>query len=151
MQKLYASQDIVGKYSVVNEKSLQNHGVSVQQLVLGGYLDEKFFDQEQELNRIRQEVQEMKFTEDQKNLDIEQMRRQNLELHLKMEEYDYINEQVDTLRKICDKLQEQKKIAVFRQEAIRVRLSNLIHRNEARENIRDGLQAILNYNYNVYT
>lgn len=93
----------------------------------------------------------MKFTEDQKNLDIEQMRRQNLELHLKMEEYDYINEQVDTLRKICDKLQEQKKIAVFRQEAIRVRLSNLIHRNEARENIRDGLQAILNYNYNVYT
>lgn len=30
MQKLYESQDIVGKYMVVNEKSLQNHGVSVE-------------------------------------------------------------------------------------------------------------------------
>ena len=68
-----------------------------------------------------------------------------------MEDYDYINEQVDTLRKICDKLEEQKKIAVFREEAIRIRLSNLVNRNEARENIRDGLQAILNYNYHVYT
>lgn len=41
------SQEIVGKYVAVNEKSRDNHGVDVEELVLGGFLDEKFFDQEQ--------------------------------------------------------------------------------------------------------
>ena len=61
-----------------------------------------------------------------------------------------MNEQVETLRSLCDKLEEEKKIAVFREEAIRIRLANLMHRDKAQENIRDGLEAILNYNYHLY-
>lgn len=67
-----------------------------------------------------------------------------------MQQLEVVQDQVETLRKICDKLEEEKKIAVFREQAVRIRLANLIQRNEPRENIRDGLEAILNFNYNVY-
>ena len=32
-----------------------------------------------------------------------------------MEDYEFLGQQVDGLRKICDKLEEEKKIAVFRE------------------------------------
>lgn len=40
----------------VNSKSKQNHGVGVQELVIGGFLEEKMFDQDQEINQLKQEV-----------------------------------------------------------------------------------------------
>lgn len=61
-----------------------------------------------------------------------------------------MSEQVETLRRICDKLEEEKKIAVFREEAIKIRLSNLVSRNETRENFKDGIQAILSTTSNAY-
>lgn len=39
-----------------------------------------------------------------------------------MEDNSFLNDQLDTLRRICDKLEEEKQEAVFKEEAIRVQL-----------------------------
>jgi hypothetical protein len=99
---------------------------------------------------MRQDMEELKFNEERRRLDFEEVRKENLGLHIKMEDYEFVSDQVENLRKICDKLEEEKKIAVFREEAIRLRLSNFVNKTEERENIKDGLQAILNFNHGVF-
>lgn len=64
---------------------------------------------------MKQEVEEMRFNEDRRKMDFEQMQKQNLELKLSMQQLEVVQDQVETLRKICDKLEEEKKIAVFRE------------------------------------
>lgn len=138
------------KYETINEKSMESYGVTVDELVLAGYIEEKMFDQEQELGQLKQDIEELRFNDDRKQLDLEEMKKENFELNLKMEDYEFVSEQVETLRRICDKLEEEKKIAVFREEAIKIRLSNLVSRNETKENFKDGIQAILSTSSNAY-
>ena len=39
-----------------------------------------------------------------------------------MEDYEILTEQIDTLRRICDKLEEEKKIAILREETLRLQI-----------------------------
>jgi hypothetical protein len=43
-------------------------------------------------------------------------------LQIKAEDLDVLNDQLETLRKICDKLEEEKKNSVFREEVLRMQL-----------------------------
>jgi hypothetical protein len=49
-----------------------------------------------------------------KFLDYDELKKENFELQMKAEDMEILSEQVDTLRKICDKLEEEKKNTVFR-------------------------------------
>ena len=53
------------------------------------------------------------------------MKKINYDLQIKADELDIINEQMDALRKICDKLEEEKKQSVFREESLRMRIESL--------------------------
>lgn len=63
---------------------------------------------------------------DRKLLDYDELKRENYELALKAEDAEMLNEQVDNLRKICDKLEEEKKQATFREELIKMHLGNML-------------------------
>lgn len=43
------------------------------------------------------------------------MKKMNFELQLKVEEYEALGDQLETLRRICDKLEEEKKNSVFKE------------------------------------
>lgn len=43
-------------------------------------------------------------------------------MQLRLEEMDVVEEQVEELRVICDKLEQEKKEAVFREEVLKVQL-----------------------------
>lgn len=43
-----------------------------------------------------------------------------------MEDYELLNEQLETLRRICDKLEEEKKIIILREETLRIQIENLL-------------------------
>lgn len=63
---------------------------------------------------------------EQKQIDYEELHKNNIALQLKSEDYDYISEQVEALRKICDKLEDEKKRAEFEYEAIALKIENAI-------------------------
>ena len=45
-------EDDAGKYVNINDRCIENHGVTADELIIGGFIDEKIFDQEQEINRL---------------------------------------------------------------------------------------------------
>jgi hypothetical protein len=50
---------------------------------------------------------------------------------------------VENLRKICDKLEEEKKHAVFREELIKMHLGNLVENNEQDDDYKRKIEHIL--------
>jgi hypothetical protein len=71
-------------------------------------------------------VEELKFLTDRKLLDYDELKKENYELAIKAEDNEILTEQVENLHKICDKLEEEKKQAVFREELIKMHLGNLM-------------------------
>jgi hypothetical protein len=57
-----------------------------------------------------------------KYLDYDELKKENFELQMKVEDMDVLNDQLESLRKICDKLEEEKKNSVFREEVLRMQL-----------------------------
>lgn len=47
-------------------------------------------------------------------MDYDEMKKTVFELQLKVEESETLSDQLETLRKVCDKLEDEKKNAVFR-------------------------------------
>jgi hypothetical protein len=83
-------------------------------------------EKENEINQLIEEVEELKFLTDRKLLDYDELKKENYELAIKAEDNEILTEQVENLRKICDKLEEEKKHAVFREELIKMHLGNLM-------------------------
>lgn len=73
-----------------------------------------FEDKDGQINQLIEEIEELKFLNERKFLDYDELKKENFELQMKVEDMDILSEQVDTLRKICDKLEEEKKNTVFR-------------------------------------
>lgn len=71
-------------------------------------------------------MEEIKFTNDRKLIDYDLLKKENYELMIKSEDNDILVEQVDSLRRICDKLEEEKKRAVFREQLIKMHLTNIL-------------------------
>lgn len=55
-------------------------------------------------------------------MDYDEMKKNNFELQLKVEEFQTLSDQLDTIRKVCDNLQDEKKNAVFREEVLRMQV-----------------------------
>ena len=70
-------EDDAAKYVDINERCLENHGVTADELIIGGFIDEKMFDQEQEINRLSEELEELRFNQDRKIIDAEELRKVN--------------------------------------------------------------------------
>lgn len=83
-------------------------------------------EKENEINQLIEEVEELKFLTDRKLLDYDELKKENYELAIKAEDNEILTEQVENLRKICDKLEDEKKHAVFREELIKMHLGNLV-------------------------
>lgn len=94
-------------------------------------------------NQLKEQLEELKFMYEQKQIDYEELHKNNIALELKSEDYDYISEQVETLRKICDKLEDEKKRAEFEYEAITLKIENAIEYQSMDERLRCRLQAIV--------
>jgi hypothetical protein len=71
-------------------------------------------ERELETNELIEEIEELKFLNERKYMDYDEMKKTNFELQLKVEEYETLSDQLETLRKVCDKLEDEKKNAVFR-------------------------------------
>ena len=56
-----------------------------------------------------EEVEELKFLNERKFMDYDELKRDNYELQLKLDDTEFAIEQVDELREICDKLEQEKK------------------------------------------
>lgn len=54
---------------------------------MDGYFDEKMFDQEQEINKLAEELEELRFNHERRRMDSEELKRVSFELELKVEEY----------------------------------------------------------------
>ena len=66
-------------------------------------------------------------------------------MEIRMEDNAFLTEQLDTLRKICDKLEEEKQDAVYRMEGVRVQLENVMD-SEGRE-IKTRIREIVRKGY----
>lgn len=65
-----------------------------------------------------------------------------MEMGLQLEDYDFISDQVDTLRKICDKLETEKKVAEFAYEAFIVKLQNILEHETIDDKLKERLQSL---------
>ena len=95
-------------------------------MLSSGFWDEKLFDKEQEINQLAEELEELKFLQERRFLDYDEIKKENFELEMRMEDYEILSEQIDTLRRICDKLEEEKKIAILREETLRLQIENIV-------------------------
>ena len=67
---------------------------------------------------------------------------------MKIDDYDILNEQLEILRRECDKLEEEKKISVLREETLRMQIQNLIP--SASSEMKNKIETILLENYDLY-
>lgn len=74
-------------------------------------------------------------------MDYDEMKKMNFELQLKVEEYEALGDQVETLRRICDKLEQEKKNSVFKEQVLRMQIENLAL--SAPEGIKGRIESIL--------
>ena len=54
--------------------------MTAEELIIGGFLDEKIFDQEQDINRLTEELEELRFNQERKLMDAEELKKLNFEL-----------------------------------------------------------------------
>jgi len=54
------------------------------------------------------------------------LKKARYELELKTEDNDFVYRQLNEVRSVCARLEEEKKDAVFREEALKLQLENLI-------------------------
>lgn len=78
-------------------------------------------------------------------LDYEELKKENYEMEIRLDDNNFLNEQLDTLRKICDKLEDEKQQAVFKEEAVRVQLEGVVN-SESKE-IKSRIKDILKSSY----
>jgi predicted transcriptional regulator len=71
-------------------------------------------------------------------LELDELKKGKYELELKTEDNEFVYRQLDELRQFCSKLEEEKKVAVFREEAMKLQLETLIE-SEDRNNITQKL------------
>jgi predicted transcriptional regulator len=71
-------------------------------------------------------------------LELDELKKGKYELELKTEDNEFVYRQLDELRQFCSKLEEEKKDAVFREEAMKLQLETLIE-SEDRNNITQKL------------
>jgi hypothetical protein len=71
-------------------------------------------------------------------LELDELKKGKYELELKTEDNEFVYRQLDELRQFCSKLEEEKKDAVFREEAMKLQLETLID-SEDRNNITQKL------------
>lgn len=116
--------------------------MSLEEAFLKGGLEEKWEEKEFDINSLVEEVEELKFLNERKFMDFDELKKDNYELQLKLDDAEYAMDQVDELREICDKLEMEKKDALFREEAIKLQLDSLLQatsgdtRNRIEETIR---------------
>lgn len=79
-------------------------------------------EKENEINCLIEEVEELKFLNERKLMDNDELKRQNYELQLKFEDAQFASQQVDDLRQICDKLEQEKKDVLFREQILKVQI-----------------------------
>ena len=71
-------------------------------------------------------------------MELDELKKGKYELKLKTEDNEFVYRQLDELRQFCSKLEEEKKDAVFREEAMKLQLETLIE-SEDRNNITQKL------------
>jgi hypothetical protein len=71
-------------------------------------------------------------------LELDELKKGKYELELKTEDNEFVYRQLDELRQFCSKLEEEKKDAVFREEAMKLQLETLIE-SEDRNNMTQKL------------
>ncbi len=71
-------------------------------------------------------------------MELDELKKGKYELELKTEDNEFVYRQLDELRQFCSKLEEEKKDAVFREEAMKLQLETLID-SEDRNNITQKL------------
>ena len=71
-------------------------------------------------------------------MELDELKKGKYELELKTEDNEFVYRQLDELRQFCSKLEEEKKDAVFREEAMKLQLETLIE-SEDRNNITQKL------------
>lgn len=114
------------KFLELSKKCYNSYGITIEEMLSSGFWDEKLFDKEQEINQLAEELEELKFLQERRFLDYDEIKKENFELEMRMEDYEILSEQIDTLRRICDKLEEEKKIAILREETLRLQIENIV-------------------------
>ena len=120
------AESVIRKYHDLNERAYHHYQMSLDELFYQNYFGQKLQKKEEEINSLIEEVQELKFMNERKFMDYDELKRQNYQLQLKAEDGMFASEQVDELRSICDKLEQEKKDALWRQQMMRNQLNNFM-------------------------
>lgn len=63
---------------------------------------------------------------DHKVLELDEMKKASYQMELKADDYEFVYRQLQEVRGKCERLEEERKDAVFREEAIKIQLENLL-------------------------
>jgi hypothetical protein len=96
--------------------------MTIDQFVHQGFWNEKLNSKDRDIQVLAEELEELRFIYDHKLLELDELKKAKYELELKTEDHEFVYRQLDELRQFCSKLEEQKKDAVFREEAMKLQL-----------------------------
>ena len=61
----------------LNKKCFQSYGISLEEMLTTGFWEEKLFDKDQEINQLAEQLEEIKFLQERKFLDYDELKKIN--------------------------------------------------------------------------
>ena len=71
-------ESIVRKYHDLNERAFHHYQVGLDELIYQNYFANKLEEREEEINALIEEVEELKFMNERKFMDYDQLKKENL-------------------------------------------------------------------------
>jgi chromosome segregation ATPase len=127
------NQTLLSKYVGLNQESMLKVGVSIEQLVETALqLRTDLLEKDDQLIRINEDIEEMRFEFDNRMLDYDELKRENYELRIRDEDRETIMLRIEEMQEQLEQLQSQKQEAQFRLDSVEMQLTSL-HNNLSQE------------------